>query len=187
MTEPVQVDPATLRDRLSAPRPPRIVDVREPAEFAASHLPGAHNVPLGLLRGHRDELARHLGTDVVLVCASGARAERAAALLAGGDGSGARVLAGGMDGWAAAGGPVTGGRRWALERQIRLVAGLLVLLGMLGSLVVPGLQWFAAVIGAALVLTALLGVCPMGSVLARMPWNRERAPDVRRVVARLAG
>ncbi len=101
--------------------------------------------------------------------------------------AGARVLAGGMSGWAGAGGQVRRGRQtWELDRQVRLTAGLLVLIGLAASLLVPAMVWFSVFIAAMLVLTALLGICPMATALARMPWNRGTAPvDVERVLTRL--
>ena len=70
------IDVATLRSRLDED-PPRILDVRTPAEFETVHIPGSNNLPLDLLREHRDELVRHIEEDVVLVCRSGARASQA--------------------------------------------------------------------------------------------------------------
>ena len=60
---------------------PRLLDVRTPAEFTTAHIPGSYNVPLPLLREHRDELRTHLDDDVVLVCRSGVRATQAETLL----------------------------------------------------------------------------------------------------------
>jgi rhodanese-related sulfurtransferase len=189
MTASVNLDAAALRERLGSAEPPRLIDVRTPAEFETAHIPGAHNVPLDLLREHPDELSRHLGPDPVLVCRSGQRAEQAGRVLAGTGVTGAQVLSRGMTGWEAAGGEVRRGRQvWELDRQVRFTAGLLVLIGLLGSLLVPGLQWFSGLIGAALVVTALLGICPMAAGLAKMPWNRGDTPlDVDQVVARLRG
>jgi rhodanese-related sulfurtransferase len=182
VTTSVPLDATTLRDRLTSADPPKLVDVRTPAEYGSAHIDGAHNVPLDLLRAHVEELRTHLGDDVVLVCRSGPRAEQARQVLGGG-----RVLLDGMDGWDAAGGPVERGRQmWDMDRQVRFTAGLLVLLGLLASVVVPVLVWFSALIAGLLVLTATLGICPMADLLARMPWNRGRsAPDVRQVVAAL--
>jgi rhodanese-related sulfurtransferase len=188
MTAPVTIDAAALRERLAAPHPPRVLDVRTPVEFAAVHIPGAYNVPLDLLREHRDELSRHLDTDVVLVCRSGQRAGQAEQTLAAAGLTGVHVLADGMNGWQAGGAPVNRGRsRWDLERQVRLVAGALVLLGMLAGLAVPGLQWFSAAIGAGLVVAALTNTCAMGMLLARMPWNRTASCDLDQVVTQLTG
>lgn len=55
----------------------RVIDVREPEEYAGGHLPGAVNIPLGKL-----ELTPDLKTSpLVLVCASGGRSARAASVL----------------------------------------------------------------------------------------------------------
>jgi rhodanese-related sulfurtransferase len=187
MTASVRVDYAALRERLDAADPPRLIDVRTPAEFETAHIPGAHNVPLDVLRAHVDELGPHVGPDPVLVCRSGQRAGQAERVLAGAGVPGARVLVDGMNGWEAGGGEVRRGRRvWELDRQVRFTAGVLVLIGLVGSLLVPALVWFSAFIATMLVITALLGICPMASLLARMPWNRGTAPvDVHRVLADL--
>lgn len=183
MTTSVPLDATDLRTRLATEDPPKLVDVRTPAEFGAVHIPGSNNVPLDLLRAHVDELRPHLGDDVVLVCRSGPRAEQARQLVGAG-----QVLVEGMNGWEAAGGPVERGRAmWDMDRQVRFTAGLLVLLGLLAGVFVPVLVWFSALIAAALVLTATLGICPMADLLAKMPWNRGRsAPNTRQVVAALA-
>ena len=62
-TRPVTLTATDLRDWLAEPAGPRLVDVRTPAEFAASHIPGSYNVPLPLLEEHRRELAEHLDDD----------------------------------------------------------------------------------------------------------------------------
>jgi rhodanese-related sulfurtransferase len=187
MTASAHVDPADLRDRIDAADRPRLVDVRTPAEFETAHIPGAVNVPLDLVRAHTEQLGRSLDPGAVLVCASGPRAEQAQRALAG-VGVPTRVLSRGMSGWEAAGGVVDRGRQpWALDRQVRFTAGLLVLIGLLGSLLVPGLQWFSVLIAGLLVVTALLGICPMADLLARMPWNRGAEPvDLDRATAALA-
>jgi rhodanese-related sulfurtransferase len=80
-----------------------ILDVREPAEFAAGHLPNARNIPLGELDKRVGDLPA--GKPVLILCASGARSGRAAALLSK---SGHQVfnLAGGLKAWRDAGLPV---------------------------------------------------------------------------------
>lgn len=188
MNGPARVDAVQLGEWMGSAAPPRVLDVRTPAEFAAVHIPGSYNVPLDLLREHRDELRRHLDTDVVLVCRSGQRAERAEQELVAAGLPGVHVLADGITGWEKADAPVNRGRSaWDIERQVRLIAGALVLLGVLGSLAVPGLQWFSAALGAGLVVAALTGTCAMGMALARMPWNRAASCDLPGVVAELTG
>jgi rhodanese-related sulfurtransferase len=182
---PARLDPATVRDWLSDDGGPRLLDVRSPAEFETAHIPGSYNVPLHLLREHRDEISRHLD-QVVLVCRSGNRAAQAELILAGIGMTNLHLLDGGILAWQAAGAPLIRGRaRWDLERQVRLTAGTLVLAGVLGSLALPGLQWLAAAIGAGLAVAALTNTCLMGTLLARLPFNRAASCDVDTVVRQL--
>lgn len=123
--------------------------MRSPAEFTTAHIPGSYNVPLDLLREHRSELQPHLGGDGVLVCRSGARAGQAETLLGSTGLDNVHVLTGGITAWEAAGGPLTrGAQSWELERQVRLVAGSIVLAGVLARTVAPWAKWVSAGIGA---------------------------------------
>lgn len=187
VTNPASVDAATLRDLLTAGRGLRILDVRTPGEFETAHIPGAYNVPLDLLREHRTELRAHLDDQVVLVCRSGARATQAGQTLAEVGLPNVKVLDGGMLAWQHTDAPVNRGRtRWDLERQVRLVAGLIVLSSVLGSLLVPGLQWVAALMGAGLTVAALTNTCAMGMLLAKLPYNRGTAScDLTTIVGQL--
>ncbi len=180
------IDVAALRARLGSDAP-RVLDVRTPAEFETAHIPGAYNVPLDLLREHRDELARQIDRDVVLVCRSGARATQAENALGQSGLPGLRVLDGGMLSWERAGAPVNRGRQtWELERQVRLVAGSLVATSIAGSVLKPGLKWVGAAVGTGLTVAALTDTCAMGMALARMPWNRSsREVDVQDVLRAL--
>ncbi|BCJ59690.1 rhodanese-like domain-containing protein [Micromonospora endophytica] len=183
---PSTIDPATLRAQLTEGRTPRLLDVRTPGEFATAHIPGSYNVPLDLLREHRDELRRHLDEEVVLICRSGARATQAERSLAAAGLPNLRVLDGGMVAWQAANAPTNRGRpRWDLERQVRLVAGSIVLASILGSVFVPGLKWVAAAIGGGLTVAALTNTCAMGMLLSKLPYNRGASCDLDTVVCQL--
>ncbi|GAB3084891.1 rhodanese-like domain-containing protein [Micromonospora schwarzwaldensis] len=186
MTDPSTVDAATLRELIAAGRAPRLLDVRTPGEFEAAHIAGAYNVPLDLLREHRAELRAHLDEDVVLICRSGARASQAEQALAGVGLPNLRVLDGGMLAWQATNAPVNRGRgRWELERQVRLVAGSIVLAAVVGSVFVPGLRWVAGAVGAGLTVAALSNTCAMGMLLSRLPYNRGAGCDLDTVVGQL--
>jgi len=64
---------------------------------------------------------------------------------------------------------------WALERQVRVAAGSLVLLGVsLGHFVHPLFLGLSAFVGAGLVFAGVTDWCGMGMLLARAPWNRRR-------------
>lgn len=152
-----------------------IIDVRSGAEFDAMHIRGSYHVPLAMLSEHTEEFAAKMGTRVVLVCQSGNRAEQARKHLDAVGLASASVLSGGVPAYAAAGGNVVRGRgAWALERQVRMTAGTLVLAGVLGSkLISPKLGLLAGGIGAGLTFSAATNSCAMGLMLAKMPWNRS--------------
>ncbi|MGC5583242.1 rhodanese-like domain-containing protein [Ornithinimicrobium sp. W1679] len=151
-----------------------VIDVRSAAEFESLHIRGSYNVPLPLLAEHTQDVAQRVGRRVVLVCHSGVRAEQARVRLHEVGMDSALVLDGGAPAFAAAGGDVVRGeQRWAMDRQVRMVAGTLVTTGLLaGELVSPKLRLVAGAVGAGLAFSAASNTCAMGSALARMPWNR---------------
>ncbi len=82
-----------------------LIDVCEPSEFAAGHAVGARNIPLGTIDGSK-ELPGNKTLPLVLLCASGARAGRAAAMLRKAGYAQATAITGGMAAWREAGLPV---------------------------------------------------------------------------------
>lgn len=61
----------------------------------------------------------------------------------------------------------------SLERQVRIAAGLFVLIGIfLGSYVSAVFYGLSAFVGAGLVFAGITDWCGMGLLLARAPWNR---------------
>lgn len=181
-----RVDAATLERLLSDDADIRVLDVRTPAEFGSAHIPGAYNVPLGTLAEHAAELERHVTEPVMLVCRSGTRASQACDRLATTGMANLHILDGGMQSWDDGRRPVRRGRqRWDLERQVRLVAGSLVVAGIAGSLFVPKLKYLSGLVGAGLTVAALTNTCAMGMALSKLPYNRSVDCDVDRVVGDL--
>lgn len=143
------ITPAVLHRLVQEERAPRILDVRTPGEFRTVHIPGACNVPLATLREHRNELLTHLDEDVILVCRSGTRAAQAEKALAEAGLPNLRVLEGGINAWEMAGAPANrGADRWDMERQVRLVAGSIVLATGVVGLFVPGAHLIGTAVGA---------------------------------------
>lgn len=149
-----------------------LLDVRTPAEFASVHIPGAVLHPLSDLNVERvQELSQ--GKDrCIVVCRSGGRARQAAQQLSG-KVSNLEVLDGGISAWEAAGLAVERGAGViSLERQVRIAAGSLVVLGVvLGALINSLWYWVSGFVGAGLVFAGVTDTCGMAMVLARMPWN----------------
>ncbi|GAP36338.1 rhodanese-like domain-containing protein [Piscinibacter sakaiensis] len=82
-----------------------LLDVSEPAEFAAAHAAGARNVPFGQLEGS-GELPKNKALPLVVVCPTGARAGRAVGILHKLGYEKAQALAGGLAAWREANLPV---------------------------------------------------------------------------------
>ncbi|WP_116113105.1 rhodanese-like domain-containing protein [Austwickia chelonae] len=183
---PTRIDVDTLRSWLTGADRPLLIDVRSAAEFRSAHIPTAFNVPLPLLKDHKEELTEALGQQSVLICRTDRRAGQAEEILAASGLSRLHVLTGGMTTWMAEGAPVVQGEgRWDLERQVRLVAGGLVVSGIVTSTFIPRAKWLSGAIGCGLMAAALTDSCMMGSLLSKLPYNRELEPDLRSVLTEL--
>ncbi|KJE26294.1 rhodanese-like domain-containing protein [Geobacillus thermoleovorans] len=90
------ITPKEVEERLRAGESLHIIDVREPDEVATGKIPGAVNIPLGLIEFRMHELDQN--QEYILVCRSGGRSGRAAEFL---DSRGYRVvnMTGGMLAW----------------------------------------------------------------------------------------
>ena len=163
-----------------------VIDVRTPGEFETGHIEGAYNVPLDLLGEHVADLAA-LEHNVVLVCQSGARATKALEQLVAAGKSNLRLLQGGMTAWNTSGAQVarTNDTRWAMDRQVRLVAGAIVLASIVASVWFPAARYLAGLVGAGLTFSAVTDTCAMAMVLAKVPYNRGAGCDMRVVLDQL--
>jgi rhodanese-related sulfurtransferase len=83
-----------------------VVDVCETEEYAAGHITGARSVPLGQLQQRLPEVVKNKAVPVILVCASGARAQRALGMAKSLGYDKAVVLGGGLRAWKEANLPV---------------------------------------------------------------------------------
>lgn len=76
-----------------------VVDVCEPAEFAAGHVTGAKNIPLGDLEAKLPGVVKNKALPLILVCASGARSGKAVAIAKKLGYEQAQSLGGGLKAW----------------------------------------------------------------------------------------
>ena len=86
-----------------------VIDVCEPAEFAAGHVTGARSIPLAELEAKLPGAVKNKATPLVLVCASGMRSGRAVAIARKLGYDNAQSLAGGLKSWRDANLPVERG------------------------------------------------------------------------------
>ncbi len=171
-TAVAHIDTDDLQSLLGRRSEAILVDVRSPGEFASVHIDGSKNLPLDLLHEHLDDVRQRVSGPVAVICAQGVRSEQASVALAGAGVPDVRVVSGGIQAWQARGGEVIrGDGHWAMDRQVRLVAGSMVLTGVLTSLVIPRAKWLAAGVGAGLFYSAVSNSCAMAAVLGRLPYN----------------
>lgn len=83
-----------------------VIDICEPAEFAAGHVAGAKNIPLGQLEGKLATTIKNKALPVILVCQSGARSSRALGIAKKLGFENVRSLSGGLGAWRSANLPI---------------------------------------------------------------------------------
>jgi rhodanese-related sulfurtransferase len=153
-----------------------LIDVREYPEFAAGAIANSRLVPLSTLKRAAENWDR--GDQFIFVCQVGERSRRAAEQMRAAGFANVANLAGGIDAWRASGLPLDrlATNVWSLERQVRAIAGSLVVITAVLGLVVS--RWFFAgtiFVGAGLTFAGISNICMMATLLGKMPWNKPRA------------
>ncbi len=152
------------------------VDVRSPAEYRSVRVQGAVNLPLNTITCA--DVQKLIGDKqnpaIILLCAKGGRARKAAEILQAGSFN-LLVVEGGTNACVEANLPIEKGGEAviSIERQVRIGAGSLVCLGIaLGYFVNPNFYFLSAFIGAGLIFAGVTDWCGMGLLIARAPWNK---------------
>lgn len=174
------ITPKQLADLCQQGKAIDLIDVRTPVEFREVHVAFARNVPLDALDPAAVMQARGGAKDepLYIVCRSGSRGREACQkFLAAGftnivnvEGGTLACVEGGLA-------VVRGKKAISLERQVRIAAGSLVLLGAGLSFVHPAFVGLAAFVGAGLIFSGVTDTCGMAAMLGRMPWNQVKAGD----------
>jgi rhodanese-related sulfurtransferase len=169
------ISPRELAELRGLGKKIELLDVRTPVEFHEVHVDFARNVPLDrldalMLGAERDG---SVGQPLYLICHSGSRGKQACEILSAAGLSVVNVE-GGTLAWVAAGLPVVRGKKAiSLKRQVRIVAGFLVLAGAILAITVhPYFAGLSAFIGAGLMFAGITDTCGMAMLLTRMPWNQ---------------
>jgi rhodanese-related sulfurtransferase len=151
-----------------------LIDVREPQEYAAEHIPEAQLLPLSTFDPVR--VSQEAGKKVVLHCVMGMRSAQAGQKLLDAGFTTVYNFRGGVQAWKEAGYAIAGGQRTplSLQQQVQIVSGSLLLLGtLLGVIVSPWFLLLSGGVGAGLVYAGLSGTCGMATLLARLPYNQR--------------
>ena len=150
-----------------------LIDVRTPAEYGSVHAKGAVNHPMESLNVDRLPFGKE--DEIQVICQSGGRSMKVCQKLEDAGYSNVVNVEGGTSAWQASELPVVEGKKMmSLERQVRIAAGSLIVIGAaIGQFVHPGGFGLSAFVGAGLVFAGVTDTCGMGMMIARMPWNRS--------------
>lgn len=169
------IDVRTLAERQSAGEVD-VIDVRMPTEYREVHAQGALNRPLDSLDPQAIAAARNgrSGEPLYVICKSGNRSSKAVQKFLDAGIENVVNVDGGTTAWVSAGLPVVRGKKSvSLERQVRIAAGFLTLVGaLLGFFVHPYFIGISAFVGAGLMFAGITDTCGMGMMLSKMPWNK---------------
>lgn len=150
-----------------------LIDVRTPTEFREVHVRGAVNMPLDQLDASKTPQPTG-EAPLYVICHKGSRGAQACKQLEAAGVTHVVNIEGGTLACEAAGLPVERGRKTiSLERQVRIAAGSLVVLGIALSFLHPAFLALSAFVGAGLVFAGVTDTCGMAMLLARMPWNQR--------------
>lgn len=152
----------------------RLLDVRTALEFSQVHIKDSINVPIDMLLAKVNDLSRS-GQNYIVLCRTGNRSPMAADMLMQSGISGVKVMQGGMTRWEKEKLPVIKGEGgMSLERQVRLIAGSLVLSGVISAWFIHSAFIFIPVfVSCGLIFSGLTDTCFMGMLLMKLPYNKR--------------
>jgi rhodanese-related sulfurtransferase len=172
----LNINAATLAQLHGSGKKIDLIDVRTPVEYREVHVSFARNIPLDQLDPAQVIQARNGSANepLYIICRSGGRSLQACERFLKAGFTNVVNVEGGTLACQTVGLPLAQGKKAiSLERQVRITAGSLVLLGLaLGWLVHPYFLGLSAFIGAGLVFAGVTDTCGMGMMLAKMPWNQ---------------
>ncbi|MGK7935943.1 MAG: rhodanese-like domain-containing protein [Xenococcaceae cyanobacterium] len=166
------IDSATLNNLLNQQKI-ILVDVREPGEHKREKIPGSTLVSLSNF--DLNQIPTVEGKQLVLHCQAGIRSAQAGQKLLSAGYSEVTHLQGGLNAWKACGYETQIDRNAPISimRQVQIVAGSLVLAGvLLGTFVAPGFYILSGFVGAGLMFAGITNTCAMATLLAKLPYNQ---------------
>lgn len=169
------ISPKQLQELIQSGRAIELIDVRTPVEYREVHVTAAQNVPLDQLDAGQIAASRAGKTEpLYVICKSGSRGRQACEKLVAAGCTQIFNVEGGTSACEQAGLAVVRGKKCiSLERQVRIVAGAMVLTGAaLGYFVQREWIGLSAFVGAGLMFAGITDTCGMALILARMPWNK---------------
>ncbi len=149
-----------------------VIDVRTKGEFEHQAIKSARCLPLDEIEKRMNEVPKDQA--VYMICRSGKRSQVAVDKLKAHGFDNVINVQGGMVDYAKLGGEVQQiTKTLPVMRQVQMIAGLMVLLGVLLSMFVsPSFIYLSGFVGVGLLIAGVTGYCALGELLYLMPWNR---------------
>lgn len=150
-----------------------IIDVRNPDEYKVAHIKSAKLIPVSEIDSRLAEISKD--KDLLLYCKAGKRSAKAAGILEANSFTRLKEIEGGMDAWLNAKLPSESEQSCPISvtRQVFIVAGLLILTGVILSLTLnPAFIYLSGFVGLGLFFSGITGFCGMQLLLEKMPWNK---------------
>jgi rhodanese-related sulfurtransferase len=172
---PATITVQELARRVSAGEKIELIDVRMPVEYREVHVDFARNIPLDQLDPAAIMQSRATSSEpLYVICQKGGRGGMAADKFYRAGYDNVINVEGGTLAALNTSLPIVRGKKAiSLERQVRIAAGSLVLIGVaLAYFVHPYLIGLSAFVGAGLVFAGVTDTCGMGIMLSKMPWNQ---------------
>jgi len=152
----------------------KFLDVRSALEFSQVHIKDSINLPIDILAAKVNELSQVKQSYIVL-CRTGNRSPMAADMLIQSGIQAVKVMDGGLTRWQKERLPVIKGEGGiSLERQVRIIAGSIILFGiLLSGFIHPGFIGISVFVCCGLIYAGLTDNCLMGMLLMKLPYNKK--------------
>jgi glyoxylase-like metal-dependent hydrolase (beta-lactamase superfamily II)/rhodanese-related sulfurtransferase len=169
------VSPRQALEQVTKDPKVKFLDVRSASEHNEVHIKDAINIPVDMLASKIKELIQSNETYIIL-CYTGNRSPMAADMLLQSGMRSVKVMEGGMVRWQKEKFAVIKGESViSLERQVRTIAGSLMLLGIiLAWLAHPAFIFISVWVACALIFAGITNSCLMGMLLMKLPYNKKQ-------------
>lgn len=169
-----KINASTLKQWLEVPASILLIDVRESGEYATEHIKGAILHPLSGF--NPSEIKPKPGQKLVLYCQSGRRSAQAVQKLQTAGFTEIYQLENGLGTWKSNNYSLEKSQNApiSLMRQVQIVAGSLVTLGIILHLTIaPWGIFLSGFVGLGLIFAGVTNTCAMGMLLAKLPYNQR--------------
>lgn len=168
------ISPKVAQEFVAKDQNVKLLDVRSALEYSDAHIKNSINIPIDMLTSKIKDLSGS-GQAYIVLCRTGNRSPMAADMLVQSGISSVKVMEGGIERWKKERLPLIKGQGGvSLERQVRLIAGIMMLLGiLLAWLIHWGFIFISVWVACGLIFAGITDSCLMGMLLMKFPYNKK--------------